>query len=126
MGDTNYSSTWENIANQLTSYYLLNVKQGFWINHSIRQLMRTILYSTDKIWSDDNIFDVDEAKKGNSLQQLSEYNKGETAKLLLENIKLLDMETYSKNTTNEDQVLKDQDKFSQEIFSGENTLEEYY
>ena len=46
----NYHVNWIDISNKIIPVYLLNVLQGFWINHSIKFLMRFIMYSLDKFW----------------------------------------------------------------------------
>jgi len=45
-----WAETWEDVGNKILKYYLMNVRQGFWINHSIRFIMRTVMYTADKVW----------------------------------------------------------------------------
>lgn len=47
---------WELIANIILPSYLLNVSQGFWINHSIRILMQAFYFSVDEENIKNNIF----------------------------------------------------------------------
>lgn len=112
-----YGKIWENVANNIIPIYLLNVRQGFWINHSIRTLMRNIMYTSDNVWLDNPIFDVDEATKNESLGSLDPAKKS-TAALLLENIYTL-----------EDYLIKykyDKENISNRIFSNRDTLEQVY
>ena len=132
---------WEELANKLIPQYLLNVRQGFWINHSIRQLMRTVMFSTDDIWTERNksIFDtvdsqdcgyfvgtdksqpitltiVKEKQKKIITEQLQD--KAGIAERLIENIILLNRANY---VTDEDKR-----KTTDGIFSNNITMEEYY
>ena len=123
-----YADTWNSVANKLVNYYLLNVKQVFWINHSIRQLMRTIMYSSDEIWSKNNLFDVGVDQQKKNLDNLPK-EKQETGKMLTKSIKLLNFKEdgYSRlGAPNLDEVLTKQDDFAAKIFNTEETLEEYY
>jgi len=44
-------------ADNLIPHYLLNVRQGFWINHSIKHLIRTIMYTSNNKWENDFTLD---------------------------------------------------------------------
>jgi len=112
-----YGKIWENVANNIIPIYLLNVRQGFWINHSIRTLMRNIMYTSDNVWLDNPIFDVNNTTKDDSLNKLDAAKKS-TAVLLLENIYTL--EDYLKRYKN------DKEEISNRIFSNKDTLEQVY
>ena len=106
---------WLEVANCLIPYYLLNVRQGFWINHSIRQLMRTIMYSTDTFWLNKKLFDIDAHDTIDDIDGFSETDKKEVATKLTSSIKLL-----------QDTEFSDKKKFALDIFNGKITMEEYY
>jgi hypothetical protein len=116
-----YGSLWESVANKIVPMYLLNVRQGFWINHSIRYLMRTIMYTSDDIWIEHTLFDAIPIVIANSKSALGPppigLGKNETVDLLVSNIQLL-KDFITKFETSEDLTSK--------IFSNEETLENVY
>jgi hypothetical protein len=123
----NYSNIWKNIANKIIPSYLLNVKQGFWINHSIRQFMRTIMYTTDNKWiNDKDIFDNEYTnleKKEEEQQAIintlfNNYdNKIKVGKNLIKNIKKFNFNKFNEEIQN---------NFANKIFENTETIEEYY
>jgi hypothetical protein len=60
---SSYDTVWRTVADKLIPIYLFNVRQGFWINHSIRQLMRTLMYSCEEKWIDKECFDFNKGNK---------------------------------------------------------------
>ena len=113
----NYGSLWKSVANKIVPMYLLNVRQGFWINHSIRYLMRTIMYTSDDIWIGNSLFDVDAKTIDASKTELEKLGKNETVELLVSNIQLLENFIVKNNN---------REVLTAEIFSNEKTLEDVY
>jgi hypothetical protein len=127
---------WKTLADKLIPLYLLNVKQGFWINHSIRMLMRTLMYSTDNKYIDKDLFKADiMTAQTNYREKYTDKNIGpaidtppykdayanskDTAIKLVQNIKLL---------SNDAKIIKTDENaanFISDIISQKQTLEEY-
>ncbi len=118
-----YGSLWKDVANKIIPIYLLNVRQGFWINHSIRFLMRTIMYTSDALWIDHPLFDVDTQTINESLAYLGPQppigmGKEETINLLMPSIQLLG--DFVNKYIDKKEIL------TSEIFSNVQTLENIY
>ena len=109
-----YGDLWKSVADKIVPMYLLNVKQGFWINHSIRFFMRTTMYTSDKIWIENQLFDEPPLEIEQSKTNLINMGKEDTIKLLLPYIILL------ADFVNENQ---DRKLLTAEIFSNKKTLE---
>jgi hypothetical protein len=148
----NPSENWKDLANKLIPIYLLNVKQGFWINHSIRLLMRTLMYTTDSKYINSQILskDIFNDKKYTHMYPTEKYsdknielvinnlddkfadvqtNKSIGTKLI-KNIRLLsdDMKMIEKDTIDptSNTYKENRNKLIEEIIKGDQTLEEYY
>ena len=149
-------SLWSDLANKLIPMYLLNVRQGFWINHSIRQLMLTTMYSTDPEWIGHN--NTSGADKKNMFEfeskPLGKIKTESTAKSFVGEVKkgkgtnvyggesnpvhpkystaekLLDniilLLPPGESTTGSTDAESDEVQTANKIFRNELTLEEYY
>lgn len=124
---------WKDLANKLIPIYLLNVRQGFWINHSIRLLMRTLLYNTDdkyidskllasKLFDDTkyltNRYNRDSINDKLTGDLLGKFHDNDTIINLVKNIRLL--------TDDIKAIEANQDQFIDDIIKQNQTLEEYY
>ena len=128
-------SEWLDLGNKLIPMYLLNVRQGFWINHTIRHLMRTIMYSTDSEWINNQLFDNINGNRTNTttdngltnqrivINRLNP-NKQNIASKLITKVKLL----YPGLFKNPDPVVEYnlRSKMAQDIFNDVQTMEEFY
>ena len=128
-------SEWLDLGNKLIPMYLLNVRQGFWINHTIRHLMRTIMYSTDSDWIGSQLFDNINGTRTNSTSDngltnqrtiISRLNpnKQNIASKLITKVKLLYPDLYKNPDPVTEYNLRS--RMAQDIFNDVQTMEEFY
>jgi len=108
--ENNPSGQWKELASLLVKYYLLNVRQGFWINHSIKFIMKTILYLSNDYWIENDIESNLEIK-----DKLETKDKKLQAIYETINPKIKKLANLEKNNN-----------LIGKIFSQEETLDNYY
>ena len=86
------NALWRETADFLIPYYLSAVRQGMWINHSLCMMIRTLMYSIDDTYINNDLFDL----KKDEIH--TESNDSETEIILKKNIKFLQFDKTKSDT----------------------------